>query len=74
MTSILILTGQEPLSVLEKAGFEQTRIQNNHHFFQHQDGSSTVVPVHYGETIGSGLLAKISHDCDLSREQFQKLL
>ncbi|MHB1591402.1 MAG: type II toxin-antitoxin system HicA family toxin [Sulfuricella sp.] len=40
----------------------------------HPDGRSTVVPVHSGETIGPGLLAKILRDCDLNREQFQKLL
>ena len=41
---------------------------------QHPDGRSTLVPVHAGETIGPGLLAKILHDCDLNREQIQKLL
>jgi len=74
MTSLPSLTGKELLPVLKKAGFEVLRIKGSHHFLRHQDGRSTVVPVHSGETIGPGLLAKILRDCDLSREQFQKLL
>ncbi|PJA42098.1 MAG: hypothetical protein CO182_04485, partial [Lysobacterales bacterium CG_4_9_14_3_um_filter_62_6] len=46
----------------------------SHHFLQHSDGRATVVPVHSGETIGPGLFAKILRDCDLKREQLQKLL
>ena len=34
----------------------------------------TVVPVHAGETIGVGLLAKILLACDTSREELQLLL
>ena len=40
----------------------------------HPDGRSTVVPIHVGETIGPGLLAKILRDCDLAREDLQQLL
>jgi hypothetical protein len=43
-------------------------------FFITPDDYSTGVPVHFGETIGPGLLAKILRDCDLNREQFKKLL
>lgn len=74
MTSLPSLTGKDLLSVLKKAGFELLRVKGSHHFLRHQDGRSTVVPVHSGETIGPGLLAKILRDCDLNREQFQKLL
>lgn len=74
MTSVPSLTGKELLSVLKKAGFVLLRIKGSHHFIHHPDGRSTVVPVHSGETIGPGLFAKILRDCDLNREQFQKLL
>ncbi|MEO7622341.1 MAG: type II toxin-antitoxin system HicA family toxin [Gallionella sp.] len=74
MTSLPSLTGKDLLSVLKKAGFELLRVKGSHHFLRHEDGRSTVVPVHSGETIGPGLLAKILRDCDLNREQFQKFL
>lgn len=74
MTSLPSLTGKELLSALKKAGFELLRIKGSHHFLRHSDGRSTVVPVHSGEDIGPGILAKILRDCDLNREQFQKFL
>jgi len=74
MTSLPSLTGKELVAVLKKAGFEVIRVKGSHHFLRHADGRSTVVPVHSGETIGPGLFTKILRDCDLNREQFQKLL
>ena len=74
MTTVPSLTGRKLLSALKRAGFEVPRVKGSHHFVQHPDGRSTVVPVHAGETIGPGLLAKILRDCDLNREQIQKLL
>jgi predicted RNA binding protein YcfA (HicA-like mRNA interferase family) len=74
MTSLPSLTGRELVAVLKKAGFEVLRVKGSHHFLRHADGRSTVIPVHSGETIGPGLFTKILRDCDLNREQFQKLL
>jgi predicted RNA binding protein YcfA (HicA-like mRNA interferase family) len=74
MTSFPSLTGKDLLLALKNAGFTVIRIKGSHHFVQHLDGRSTVVPVHTGETIGPGLLSKILRDCELSREQLQSLL
>jgi predicted RNA binding protein YcfA (HicA-like mRNA interferase family) len=74
MTSLPSLTGKELLRALQKAGFEIIRSKGSHHFLRHTDARTTVVPVHAGETIGPGLLAKILRDCDLSHEQLQALL
>jgi len=68
------LTGKEIIVALCNAGFNVIRIRGSHHFLQHPDGRVTVVPVHSGEIIGPGLLAKILLDCDLNREDFQQLL
>jgi predicted RNA binding protein YcfA (HicA-like mRNA interferase family) len=35
------------------------RVKGSHHYLQHGDGRATVIPVHSGEDIGRGLLAKI---------------
>ena len=58
----------------EEGWIEVLRIKGSHHFIRHADGRSTVVAVHSGESIGPGLLAKILRDCDLTREQLQKLM
>ena len=74
MTNFPSLTGKDLLLALKKAGFSLVRVRGSHHFIQHTDGRSTVVPVHGSETIGPGLISKILRDCELSREQLQKLL
>lgn len=74
MTALPSVRGKDLVAALKKAGFEVVRIKGSHHFLRHQDGRTTVVPVHAGETIGPGLLSKILRDCELTREQLQKLL
>lgn len=49
-------------------------MKGSHQFLRHEDGRSTVVPVHSGETIGPGLLHKILRDCHLTADQLGKLL
>lgn len=74
MTKLPSLTGKQLIRVLEQVGFEVIRVKGSHHFLKHSDGRSTVVPVHSGETLGSGLFAKILKDCELSRDEFRGLL
>lgn len=74
MTVLPSITGKDLVGVLKKAGFHVMRMKGSHHFLRHQDGRTTVVPVHAGETLGPGLLSKILRDCELTREELQKLL
>ncbi|MEW6614037.1 MAG: type II toxin-antitoxin system HicA family toxin [Thermodesulfobacteriota bacterium] len=74
MTTFPSVTGVRLISALRKMGFEVLRTKGSHHFLQHPDGRCTVVPVHRGETIGRGLLAQILRDCDITREELQKML
>ncbi len=74
MTSYPAVRGKELLAALGRAGFRLSRVKGSHHFLRHADGRVTVVPVHAGETIGPGLLAKILRDVKLDRDQLQALL
>ncbi len=74
MTNLPALTGKDLIAALARAGFEVIRIRGSHHYVRHPDGRSTVIPVHAGETIGPGLMAKILKDCEISREELQRLL
>ena len=74
MTKLPKLTGKRMIATLKKAGFEVIRIKGSHHFLKHPDGRCTVVAVHAGETIGSGLMSKILNDCDLTIDEFMRLL
>ena len=74
MTKLPRVTGKEIIAALQKAGFKVVRTKGSHHFLRHDDGKTTVVPVHAGETIGPGLLSKILRDCEMSREQLESFL
>ncbi len=62
------------IKVLTKAGFKIIRQRGSHVILKHPNGKLTVVPIHRGEEIGTGLLLKILKDADLTRKDFQKLL
>jgi predicted RNA binding protein YcfA (HicA-like mRNA interferase family) len=59
------MSGRELIKILGKFGFEVARIKGSHHFLKHPDARATVVPVHRGESIGPGLLHKISKDTEI---------
>ena len=68
------VTGAELVAALGRAGFQIARIRGSHHFLKHEDGRSTVVPVHSEETIGPGLISKILRDCQVTVEDVLRLL
>lgn len=74
MSRLPRIDGKTVISALAKAGFEVARIKGSHHFLRHPDGRVTVVPAHAGETVGPGLLTKIINDCDITRDEFERLL
>jgi len=74
MTKLPSLTGEQIIKALNKAGFQIIRQRGSHKYLRHPDNRVTVVPVHKGETIGRGLLRKIIHDTELSREDFLDLV
>jgi predicted RNA binding protein YcfA (HicA-like mRNA interferase family) len=74
MSQLPSLTGQEMIRVLKKQGFNVARIKGSHQILIHPDGRRTVVPVHAGETIGSGLVLQILRDCQITKPEFKELL
>ncbi len=73
MTRLPSLTGEQVIKALSKAGFQVLRQRGSHIYLKHPDSRATVVPVHKGESVGRGLVRKIMHDTELSREEFLKL-
>ena len=74
MSRLPALPASRVCLVLEKLGFEPIRQKGSHIFYRHPDGRITVVPVHYGEDLGRGLLRKIMRDIEISRDEFLELL
>ena len=71
MSRLPSLTGKQLLAALGRLGFEVMRTRGSHHFLRHPDGRSTVVPVHSGESIGRGLMAKILRDTEVTRDELK---
>jgi predicted RNA binding protein YcfA (HicA-like mRNA interferase family) len=74
MSQFPAVTGKQMIAALSQIGFFVQRIKGSHHFLRHDDGRTTVIPVHAGDTLGSGILLKILKDCGLTREELQDLL
>lgn len=74
MSNFPAITGKHLIKAPKEKGFEVIRRKGCHNFLQHPDGRCTVVPTHTGETIGRGLLAQIMRDCEITSEDFMKLL
>ena len=74
MSKYSVVTGKSLVLALRKLGFDVKRVKGSHHFLRHPDGRTTVIPVHSGESLGPGLLAKILRDVEKTRDELEELL
>ena len=74
MPKLPVLRANTVINVLEKVGFQVIRQKGSHLRMQHEDGRVVTIPVHPGKDIGRGLLIKILHDAELTKEEFILLL
>ncbi len=74
MSKYPAVTGKALITALKRAGFLVQRVKGSHHFLRHPDGRTTVVPVHSGESLGPGLLAKILRDAEQTRDELEEFL
>jgi predicted RNA binding protein YcfA (HicA-like mRNA interferase family) len=73
VSKLIPLPGDRVVEALKRAGFRVIRQRGSHIFLRHPDGRATVVPVHKGEELGRGILRRIIHDTELTREEFLEL-
>ncbi|MBI4155240.1 type II toxin-antitoxin system HicA family toxin [Candidatus Woesearchaeota archaeon] len=55
---------------MKKGGFSFIRQKGSHRFYRHQDGRSTIVPIHANKDIGRGLLLAILKEMKIDRGEF----
>ncbi len=73
MPKLPVLKANELIKIIQKMGFEFVRQKWSHIFFRHNDGRTTVIPVHPTEEIDRGLLNKIiKRDLKIGREEFME--
>jgi predicted RNA binding protein YcfA (HicA-like mRNA interferase family) len=75
MSRLPLLSARKLISTLSRIGFSPIRQKGSHVFLRHEDGRTTIVPVHPGEKIDRGLLLKIiKKDVQIEVEDFLRLL
>ncbi|MEK6867270.1 MAG: type II toxin-antitoxin system HicA family toxin [Nanoarchaeota archaeon] len=65
-----LLSSKEVCKFLEKEGFLFVRQKGSHRFYRHQDGRTTVVPVHSNKDIKRTLLKAILDEIQMNRDEF----
>jgi Predicted periplasmic or secreted lipoprotein len=71
MPKLSSISSRKLLKILKKEGFVQARQKGSHLRLEHPDGRKTTVPIHPGEKIGIGLLAKILKDVNLQEKKLK---
>lgn len=72
MPRLVPIKPKDLATLLAKIGFEERDAEGSHVLFKHPDGRTTTVALKSKE-ISRGLLRKILHDIDLSREEYDRL-
>ncbi len=71
MSRLSIISDKDMIRLLSKLGFIKIRQKGSHLFLRHEDGRSTVVPVH-GKDLKRGLIKGILKDVKLSSDQYEE--
>ena len=71
MSKLKIITSNEMCKLLEKLNFKAIRQKGSHKFYRHDDGRTTVVPMHAGD-LDRTLIRKILKDTDIAVEDYNK--
>ncbi len=73
MSKLPLIAGEDLCRLLGQVGFERVRQHGSHVFLAHEDGRTTVVPVHPGEDLGRGLIRRILSEVGLTVEDYLRL-
>ena len=74
MTKLSSMKVWQAERTIKRLGFQLIRQKGSHAIYEHPDGRITMLPIHYGEDIGKGLLKKIiEEDLKMMVDEFMKL-
>lgn len=72
MPKLVPIKPKKLTKILKELGFSKRDAEGSHVFFKHQDGRTTVIPIH-NRDLSKGLLRKILNDIKLSLEEYDQL-
>lgn len=71
MSKLKIITSIQMCKLVENIGFISARQRGSHKFYRHDDGRTTVIPMHAGD-LDRGLVRKILRDIDISIDEYNE--
>ena len=71
MSKLKIIKSLQMCRLVESAGFTAIRQKGSHRFYQHEDGRTTVVPMHASD-LDRTLIRKILKDIDMSIDEYNE--
>ena len=69
MSKLKIISSSQMCKLLETEGFSLIRQKGSHRFYRHDDGRTTVVPMHAGD-LDRTLIRKILNDIEMSIDEY----
>lgn len=72
MPKLVTIKSKKLLKLLKGIGFVERDAEGSHVFLKHEDGRTTVIPLH-NRDLGKGLLRKILNDVQLSVKEYDDL-
>ena len=69
MSRLRIITSLQMCKLLESIGFVAIRQRGSHNFYRHNDGRTSVVPMHAGD-LDRSLIRKILKDIDITIDDY----
>ena len=71
MSRLKILTSIQMCKLVENIGFASVRQRGSHKFYKHNDGRTTVIPMHAGD-LDRSLIRKILNDIEMTIDEYNK--
>ena len=69
MSKLKIITSSKMCKLVEAMGFIAVRQRGSHKFYRHNDGRTTVIPMHAGD-LDRSLIRKMLKDIDVSIDEY----
>jgi predicted RNA binding protein YcfA (HicA-like mRNA interferase family) len=73
MSKLKIISSSQMCKILEIIGFVSIRQKGSHKFYRHEDGRTTVIPIHAAD-LDRSLIRSILKDVDISVDDYNAMV
>jgi predicted RNA binding protein YcfA (HicA-like mRNA interferase family) len=73
MSKLKIITSIQMCKLVESLGFVAIRQKGSHRFYRHDDGRTTIIPMHVGD-LDRSLVRKMLRDMEITIDEFNDIV